>query len=216
MPLRYFALPQLRAWAAACLVAASCLGCTQRGPARVEKPDVDAQASAEKALELYDANGDAALDGEEIGKCPPLAKSLASYDADKDGRLTGDEISSRLAQLIGPSSAYVSVDGTVTLDGRPLVGATLKLRPAELFVDSLPPAEGTTDEQGIARPAIAADRLPADVGGAALVFPGLYHVEITHPTTQIPGRYNMASELGWEVDPFSRAGTTARFALTSK
>jgi hypothetical protein len=112
MPLRYFALPQLRAWAAACLVAASCLGCTQRGPARVEKPDVDAQASAEKALELYDANGDAALDGEEIGKCPPLAKSLASYDADKDGRLTGDEISSRLAQLIGPSR--VTVPSTLT------------------------------------------------------------------------------------------------------
>ena len=65
-------------------------------------------------------------------------------------------------------------------------------------------------------PTFVFDEVDAGVGGAALFFPGLYHVEISHPKTQIPSRYNTASELGWEVDPFSRAGTTARFDLTSK
>jgi len=203
------------ALAAPSIAAALFLGCAQ-GPAAVEKPNVDASSAAAKAVELYDANGDGALGKDELAKCAPLAQSMANYDANNDGRLTEEEISNRLTQLVGPSAAYVTVDGTVTIDRRPLVGATVKLRPADIFEGELPAAEGTTDELGTARPSIPADRLPADLTDAALVYPGLYHVEITHPQTQLPARYNTATELGWEIDPSSRTGMSARFDLTSK
>jgi hypothetical protein len=212
--LRHFSVVQgMTALRVATVVAATTLGCTQGGPATVERPEIDAHTSAEQAVQLLDSSGDGAIDRDELAKCPPLAGASAMYDADKDGRLRVDEVGNRFAQLIGPSTAYVSVEATVMLDRRPLVGATVKLRPIEGFVEPLPPAEGVTDELGTAHPSIPADRLAPEVDGAALVFPGLYHVEITHPDVQLPSRYNTATELGWEIDPNSRSGTTTRFNL---
>jgi hypothetical protein len=48
------------------------------------------------------------------------------------------------------------------------------------------------------------------------VYPGLYHVEITHPRTQLASRYNTASELGCFVDAAARNGTLSKFDLKSK
>jgi hypothetical protein len=53
------------------------------------------------------------------------------------------------------------------------------------------------------------------MAGAKLMFPGLYLVEITHPQVQLPARYNTATELGCELNPLSREGSSARFDLTS-
>jgi hypothetical protein len=164
-------------------------------------------------MEQFDANGDAAVDSEELAKCPPLSKAVASFDADKDGRLTEVEIANGVVALAGPDSAYVSANCTLTFEGRPLVGATVKLRPPDFIGDALPPAEAVTDESGHASPSISSDQMPPQLMGTPLVYPGLYHVEITHPQRPLPGRYNTATELALVVDPSSREGSAARFDL---
>jgi hypothetical protein len=189
-------------------------GCSQRA-AGVKAPSIDAFAVAARALARYDSNNDGALDRNELTKCPPLAVAITKYDADKDGRLTGDEITKRIGAIAGPTSAYVSIACTVFLEGRPLDGAQVKLRPVDIFGDEISAAEGATDPSGVAHPSISADMLPPKLAGASLVYPGLYLVEITHPQTQLPARYNTATELGCEVDPSAREGTAARFDLKS-
>jgi hypothetical protein len=209
-PIKHQCFRRFAALLAFCAVLTS--GCNQ-GPQEAEKPEVNGAAAAARALELYDANSDQALDQEEMAKCPPLASARDSYDVNKDGRLAADEIAARLDALAGPRSAFVGVTCAVSFSGRSLEGAVVKLRPVEMLAENLPPAEGTTDESGAASPTIAGDRLPPDLANASLVFPGLYHVEITHPQAKIPARYNTATELGWEIDPSSRTGTSARFDL---
>jgi len=186
-------------------------GCSKPG-----QVSVSPEAAAAQAISLYDANDDGGIDSEEAASCPPLASSMRSYDADGDGRLVPDEIASRLKQLFASSSNLAEIGLTATFEGRPLSGATVRLRPVEFLADAIPPAEGETDETGVAHPTIGDERLPADFRGLPLVQYGLYHVEITHPTTQLPSRYNTATELGFEVDPVSRTGTVARFDLKSK
>jgi len=204
----------LPAAAAAILILSGCGGAK---PAGVRPPSVDADAAGDYALENYDANKDGAIDkGELAAKCPPLAAAMPSYDADSNGQLSREEVVARVTRLYGSGNALLTVDCMVTLDGRPLTGATVRFRPVAMFGDELQPAEGVTDEQGAARPSVTDENLPEDLKGTALMAPGLYHVEITHPQRELPARYNTATELGFEVDPVSRTGTAARFDLTSK
>ena len=184
-------------------------GCAEPG-----EVSISPEAAAEKAISSYDANNDGAIDAEEAASCPPLASSIRSYDADGDGRLTSDEIANRLKQLFASSSNLAEVSLTVTLDGRPLSGAIVRLRPVDFLADAIPHAEGETDDAGVVSPTIGDERLPEDFRGLPLVQHGLYHVVITHPSQKLAEHYNSASELGFEVDPTSRGGTTARFELT--
>jgi hypothetical protein len=85
-----------------------------------------------------------------------------------------------------------------------------------MFEGSIKPAQGVTDSSGIARMSLAEADLPEDLKSTLLMQPGLYYVEITHPKTALPARYNMATELGFEVDPSQREGTSARFDLKLK
>jgi hypothetical protein len=190
--------------------AATLLGCADNSRVSVTTPDIDAGDAAAKALELYDANGDASLDKDELAKCTPLAQAVANYDANGDGSLNEEEISTRLERIAGSSASLTTINCTVTVSGRTLIGAAVKLRPVEFLGDALPPAEGTTDDTGVAHPTAPSDRLPAKLANEALVFPGLYHVEVTHPTAKVP-----AADLGCEIDATSRDGTSFLFDLKS-
>jgi hypothetical protein len=201
----------LAAAAAAVLSLAGCRGAT---PAAVQPPDVDPASAAAYAMEHYDANGDGAIDSDEIKQCPPLAAVAASYDADRDEKLSAEEIASRLTRLFDSGVALTNVDCTVTFAGQPLVGATVTFRPVAMLGDEFPSATGTTDEFGVARPAVDSQGLPDNLKDVAAMHPGLYRVEITHPETTIPARYNTKTELGFEMDPSARGGTSPRFALT--
>ena len=191
------------------------VGCAQHPPA-VELPSVDGGDVATFAMEHYDANQDGVINASEMASCPPLVVARASYDADKNGELTAAEINARVTSLYGPSTALTSVDCTVTLNGRPLQGATVKFRPAEMLGSSIRPAQGLTDQSGTARMALGDDELPGDLKGTALVHPGLYHVEITHSQVTILAKYNTDTTLGFEVDPSKRSGTSAQFDLRLK
>jgi hypothetical protein len=201
--------------ALACFCLTLLAGCTQ-GPRAVELPSVDASDVAAFAMEHYDANHDGAIDAAEMASCPPLVVALASYDVDSNGQLSVGEIEAHMTRLYGPGAALTGVDCTVAVNGRPLRGATVKFRPVEMHESSIKPAQGVTDDSGVARMAMDDKELPDDLKGARLMQPGLYHVEITHPTVTLPARYNAATELGFEVDPSERGGVSARFDLSSK
>lgn len=210
-------VPESRGWVcplAALFALASTAGCSTNSGG-LSRPGVDPSAAAARAIELYDANKDGSLSQDELAKCPPLATALTTFDTDANGILALDEIEKQLRALCGPTSAYTTYSCTVFLNGRPLDGATVKLRPADFLDGALPPAEGVTDASGMALPTISRDRLPAALAREALVSPGLYHVEITHPTTAVLAKYNEATELGCEVDPNSRSGASGRFDLKS-
>ncbi len=191
------------------------VGCA-RGPAAVELPSVDGSDVADFAMEHFDTNHDGAINASEMTACPPLVVALASYDADNNGELTAEEINARITSLYGPGAALTSADCVVTLNGRHLHGATVKFRPVEMLGSSVKPAQGVTDQSGIARMALGDNDLPDDLKGTALLHPGLYHVEITHPQITIPASYNTGTTLGFEVDPSQRTGTSALFDLKLK
>lgn len=194
--------------AAAALISA---GCSSPGAS-----GVNAESAATRAMELYDADGDAALDAHELKKAPALAAAITAYDADGNGRLEANEIAKRLTRLFESSIDLAEVTVQVTADGQPLSGAVVRLRPAEFMGPGMIPAEGITDETGAAKPTIAEEHVPAEFRGTPLVQFGPYLVEVTHPERQLPARYNSESELGMDVDPTSRNGLSTSFALTTK
>lgn len=191
-------------------IAALIAGCSKPGDTGVLPA-----GAATKAMELYDANKDGSLDANELKECPPMAGALRNYDRDADGKIATDEIAIRLERLFADGNNLAGVDLTVTLDGQPLSGATVKLRPAVFLGGELDSAEGVTDETGVARPTIPAEHLPAEFRSSPLVQKIPYIVEITHPSRKIPTRYNTASELGFEADPSARGGLSTAFDLKS-
>jgi hypothetical protein len=193
------------------ILLASMMGCSS--PSNV---GISPSGAAAKAMETYDTNKDGALDADEVKKCPPLAASLRNYDGNGDGKVGADEIATRLEGLLAGGSNLAGADLKVTLDGQPLSGATVKLRPAAFLGGELDVAEGVTDETGIARPTIPAEHLPAEFSNSPLVQMIPYVVEVTHPDRQLPAKYNTASELGFEVDPSARSGLSGVFDLKSK
>jgi len=197
--------------AVAVVVGVISTGCSSPGAA-----GINPQAAAARAMELYDANGDAALDADELKKSPPLATAVTAYDADGNGRLDANEIAQRLTRLYQPSLDLAEVNIQVIADGQPISGAVVRLRPAEFMGPGMISAEGITDETGVARPTIAEEEKPAEFRSTPLVQFGPYLVEVTHPERQLPARYNSASELGLDVDPSSRNGLSMRFDLTTK
>jgi hypothetical protein len=104
------------------------------------------------------------------------------------------------------------VSGVVTLDGKPLAGATVTFVPQiedEEAASHVAPSSGMTDASG--RYSLMYVK---DVEGAAV---GTHIVMISAPkpngAESLPRRYNSASELGFEVKPGSN---DAPFELTSK
>jgi hypothetical protein len=206
--------PKLRrlrtvALAAAGLVATA--GCSKSGLSKA--PDVDTRAAADHAMDNFDANKDGAIEKSELTKSPPLVAALPSFDANHDGRLDANEIDAGLTQMYASSMNLTEMTCTVTRNGRPLVGAKVRLLPMEMLGDEMPSAEGITDESGTAHPAVSAEFLPTEFNQKALMYPGLYRVEITHPQAPIASRYNTATELGCQVNAVVRDGMSAKFDL---
>jgi len=167
-------------------------------PPRVGQASID-PAAARDALSAYDADGNGALSAEELKKCPGLLKSISRFDADGDGQVTADEIAARIGAWQRHKVALMRFGCRVTANGRPLAGATVRLVPEKFLGDGLKPASGVTQANGFASIAISPDELPADCQGLSGVFPGVYRVEITHPSRKIPANYNVQTELGQEI-----------------
>lgn len=175
-------------------------------------PQLDAQASAARAIELYDASGDGALQAVELKASPALRAALAQIDADADGRLTPNEIAARIGQWQQLDSPTVPIQCQITLDEKPLAGVTVRFVPAPFLSGDLPTAQGITDADGVAELSPAG----ADAGGVPC---GLYRVEISKIDSgreTISARYNLETTLGQEVSldaPGIWSATGIRFEL---
>jgi hypothetical protein len=171
------------------LLAAGCGGGGGGGAASVPSfspADVGAAALAE-----YDTNKDGALDAKELEKCPALREAFKQgLDKNKDGRVTADEIADRM-RIFQEEGWMGSVFVEVSLDGKPLAGATVTLTPEKFLGPSFQPVTKTTEPTGTTM-------LP-------LVPYGYYRVEVSKKGADgkeiIPARYNAQTTLGHEVAP---------------
>jgi hypothetical protein len=169
---------------------------------------VDSSVVAAQIIAMNDANKDGTLDKDELAQCKPLLRRIEIYDVDSSASLSLEEIAARLERLYTSGSMLVSLDCMVAYQGRPLSGALVVFHPIAMLEGLTLPAKGTTDESGMVQLTISDDQKLSSA-----MQPGLYYVEITHPQKRLPNRYNVETELDFEVDPVSRDGLTARFNL---
>ena len=192
-------VPQYGRQAALSLCIIAMLGCS-RGPSRFKAPGVDSESAAAQAIELYDANGDGALNREELGKCPGILSKLAVYDENRNGSVEQQEIFRRLSELLKHGTGGTGLNALVSYNGKPLPGATVLLEPEPYLGDEVQMAEGVTDGAGSADLSIPPEYVPEHLRRVKSVHYGTFKVRITHPTVSLPAKYNTETELGYETE----------------
>lgn len=170
-------------------------GCSGR-PGRLLPPGIPAEAGQE-AVTKYDANGNGAIDGDELSKVPALKATLKRVDKNGDGEVSAEEITERIAAWQKSKLAITRSIVTLRRDGRPLANATVTIVPESFLGPSVKAANGTTDATGSASLQISSN---PDERGVHL---GYYRVEVTKPGSdgkeQLPARFNSETELGTEI-----------------
>lgn len=175
------------------------LGCSGR-PGRIAPPKVDPEEIAGAALEFYDQDSDGTLNADELKACPPLVDALPVYDTSKDGMLSKAELTAGIGSWARRGIGAMVVPFSVRLDGRPLAGAEVKLNPAPFLLDLVQPASGVADHNGAGSLKMSDENRPSNAPARLPVMqPGLYLVEITHPSIEIPAEYNIETTLGLEA-----------------
>jgi hypothetical protein len=159
------------------------------------RPSFDPVSAARAAMDLYDVNHDGKIDANELKQCPALLENMDLMDANHDGVLTLDEITAHMRQLKESPAVVVSGNTQVSLDGRPLAGATVTYEPEKFMGPAYQAASGVTDSAGF-----------ADIKGQDPKYPGLYlgfyRVRISKVQggkESLPSRYNTETILGKEL-----------------
>ncbi len=175
-------------------------GCSS-GPRAIAPVDIDADQAAERAIEMYDKDGDGTLNASELSEIPGIQKHLDKYDLDADGIVSADEITGRIELWEEQAMGIRTLEVQVIMENRPLGGANVRFVPEAFLGDGPKIASGTTDSKGFAKISVAADELPEDLRKARMrgIFGGIYKIEITHPNLNVPARFNTATTLGEEV-----------------
>jgi hypothetical protein len=193
------------------------IGCNGGGPAVIERPSVDPQQLAAKAIEVHDANKDGALAGQELASVPAIERFLADYDTDGNKQVSKAELTSRFERVFAGGGALSVVACTVTFNGRPLGGAEVVFEPEPFLGEGFKTGRGTTDPQGMTSIAIPDAELPESSRGFGAIYNGLYKVKISHPQMNIPEAYQGENTvLGYEISGITDLGTRATFILDSK
>lgn len=187
------------------------VGCSGK-PTGVDVPDIKPAEAAEAILAKYDSDSDGQLSRNELSNCPALSDALDRYDENADREISGDELTKRFTVWREGGLGISSLACRINFKGRPLEGAEISFIPETGFEDALQPAHGTTDDSGIAMLSIDASHMPADAHNMLGVQQGLFRVEITHPSVNIPAKYNAETELGKEVS-FELGENVIRFSL---
>lgn len=176
------------------LIGGLVVGC-RRGPEPPKPPQIDPLQAAAEAMRLYDKNGNGLLEPDEWKQSPPLAAAKERIDRDGDGKITSQEIADRITAWLQSPAIRTTCAIMVTLDGRPLEGATVRLEPEPFLGPSYKPATGTTDIGGMASITGQDEKFSG-------VYLGLYRVKVSKQVggrEAIPARYNSQTELGCEV-----------------
>jgi len=197
-------------WMACC----AC-GCSRHPPAP-QKPKISPREAGEAAIAEYDADGNSRLDGKEIGKSPALKHAMKEVrdkiDRDGDGMLTAEEITARIAYWLDCGTTVISGVTRVTLNGKPLPGATVTFEPEEFLGPGFTACEGVTDKFG-----------EAFIKGPDPNYPGLYLgfyrvrvSKVVNGRETIPSRYNTNTEVGFEASVDHPGVGNIEFHLKSK
>jgi hypothetical protein len=179
------------------MLAGGCSG----GPERIKPPRIDPSSAAGQAMELYDKDHDGKLNQAELGACPGVLVSLDRYDTNRDKMIDQEEFSTRLAQLLKNRTGATQLACNVSYQGKPLVGATVVLEPEAYLGNDIQPAEGITTNAGIADVGMPPEKAPAALQAMKLIQYGTFKVRITHPTINVPAKYNTETTLGYETIP---------------
>jgi len=181
----------------ALLSAAGCWG----GPTAVSAPSLSPQAAAQAAMAEYDVNRDGFLDAQELVRCPALAHGLKALDKNGDKRISADELAQRLEAFAASNVGLVGIPCSVQLDGNPLEGAKVTLRPEKFMGESFKPASGVSDHKGHVLLRTEGQDLPGTQWG-------YFQLEVSKTDAAgketLPQRYNRATTLGQEVRPDRR------------
>jgi hypothetical protein len=186
-----------RPWVPVVLSALLTAGCSPKVP---PAPKVDASAAVEQIMAEYDANRDGFLDAQELARVPSLGRCLARWDKNGDGKLSKAEMEEGLAAFLDSGIGLSTVSCKVTLNERPLEGASVVFEPEPFLKGVVKPAKGTTDAKGRARMQVEGVSIP----GCQL---GLYRVRISKTDMGqevVPARYNAQTQLGTAVLPADR------------
>ncbi|RIK70001.1 MAG: hypothetical protein DCC67_20970 [Planctomycetota bacterium] len=177
-----------------------CGGCSSR-PATIAPVDVDPDEASRLALEQYDKDDDGLLRDSELAAVPGIAKYKKLYDQDADGAVSAEEIAARLELWSEQGLGFRPLNLVLTVDGRPLPGATVTFVPEPYLGPNVKRAAGTTDASGMASMSVAVEDMPADLKDLPIegVMGGTFKVEVTHPTAKLPARFNTETTLGEEV-----------------
>ena len=194
-------------------------GCSQ-GPAAIDVPAYDPDASATKALELYDVDKDGFVAGEELQGAPSLRAAIKNIDRNGDGKVDAEEIAERIRTWQKMHIGYMNFQCAATLDGTPLAGARITFDPEEFMLGAIQSASAELAATGMGMPKIPKEKRPTPDTPPG-VQAGLYKVcvsRIVAGKETIPARYNAATTLGQEVskDDPAISGHMVTFKLKSK
>ncbi len=162
-------------------------------PAALHAPRVDAEEAGKRAIEMFDADKDGKIDGEELSKCPGLKAAMSKLDPEGTGELTAAMIAARIRAWQDSRLARMSLRCMVTRQGQPLAGAEVRFVPERFLGDDMKTAVATTDQNGVAMLSIPGTEGPPGVPV------GFYRVEINKAGENIPAKYNTETVLGQEV-----------------
>ena len=184
-------------------------GCSNR-PAPVSAPTWEPEAVAERAMTTLDTNSDGQLSTTELDAAPGLKYCTDQLDANGDGQLSREEIVARITLYRDMDVGLRQFNCLVALDGSPLGDAEVKLVPESFMGDVIELATGKSSGSGKVRLDIGGQPVPA-------VRIGMYRVEVTSPSAQIPARYNTQTTLGIEIAPITNRKQSGGvvFQLTS-
>jgi hypothetical protein len=188
-------------------------GCSGR-PGAVEVVAVDAAAIGKQLVADHDEDGDGLLAAAELERLGAIHDRLDKYDADGDGKLSPQELEDNVTRVFDGQTGLLSASCRVTRNGQPLRGAYVYFVPIDALHGKLPVASGVTENGGVATLSIQKDDLPVNAPPVSgLIRPGLYAVEVTHPTVKIPEIYNAHTTLGHEVTQETCSGGPLQVAL---
>lgn len=194
-------------------------GCSY-GPAVFEPPSIDPDRAAGNAMEMYDANGDNALSGEELDRVPGLKSAMETVDTNGDTKLDAGEIAARIRSW---QESQVGVAGPrfiVVMNGQPLTGATVTFEPESFLGDEFLVGHGKTDDVGMVAPRIPKENRPSpDMPGGLQL--GFYRVKVSKSVSgkeTIPAKYNTETILGQQIalDDPALVNRTGRIELNSR
>ncbi len=172
------------------------VGCS-RAPTGIAPPKLNPGDTAARALSEYDSNGDQMLTKKELQECPGLLASIDRLDKDGNDSISASELESELSEIEKQGAGLVAISCLVRRNAQPLEGATVKFVPETFLADLIKPASGITARDGTTSPSVADEELPREYRGRLHgVNCGIYRVVVTHPSFEVPAKFNTHTTIG--------------------